>query len=535
MDINYHNLASHRENFQIEAKNAKGGFPSSVWETYSSFANTDGGIILLGVDEQKGHSLSVVGLQDAVKLEKDFWNQINNRQKTNVNILTNRMVRIETVEGKDILVVEVPRAERMLRPVYVGQDPMRGTYRRNGEGDYLCTPEEVSAMFRDAAISPMDMKVLEDMDYSVFSPETIRSYRQVFNGLHPAHAWRDLEDEVFLRRLNAIGKASDGSFHPTVAGLLMFGYEYEIRREFVHYFLDFQENRQLGETRWTDRIVSSSGEWSGNLFDYIYKVVPKLCDGLKVPFVLNGVHRKDDTPLHKLIRECVTNCCAHADFYGRRGIVIQKERDKFTFSNPGCLRMSKKEAIEGGFSDPRNETILKMLSMIDLGDRAGSGLNGVYYVWAKAYHTQPILEETIGIDRVALTLDTEGREVDMDALLSLYESDFDEALDSLSNGKVTDFDAKLTDSDKKVTDLAQNPSESDGNPTESDSLLTDLDDNSRRIVGFLSASGPQQVSAISKAVNLGLTRTKYYLIQLMQRGIVGASGTTRDRKYFLIK
>lgn len=46
-------VVEYREDNRLEAKRASNGLPSSLWETYSSFANTDGGAILLGADEDK--------------------------------------------------------------------------------------------------------------------------------------------------------------------------------------------------------------------------------------------------------------------------------------------------------------------------------------------------------------------------------------------------------------------------------------------------------------------------------------------------
>ncbi|WP_289642256.1 hypothetical protein [uncultured Dubosiella sp.] len=80
----------------------------------------------------------------------------------------------------------------------------------------------------------------------------------------------------------AISK-EDGKLHPTAAGLLMFGEEYRIVREFPEYFLDYRE-MQDPTIRWTDRVHSSSGEWSGNVFDFFFLVYNKLLKGNKNAF-----------------------------------------------------------------------------------------------------------------------------------------------------------------------------------------------------------------------------------------------------------
>ena len=65
------------EAVDLEFKSAKDGLPNSLWDTYSSFANTDGGVIVLGVKEHK-QQFTVEGLskEQIIQYKKDFWNQI---------------------------------------------------------------------------------------------------------------------------------------------------------------------------------------------------------------------------------------------------------------------------------------------------------------------------------------------------------------------------------------------------------------------------------------------------------------------------
>lgn len=417
-------LKSYREGKRLEVKSAKGGLPNSLWETYSAFANSEGGVIVLGVKENKNGSFMIEGLKDAAKLEKDFWNLVNNRQKVSTNILTDRMVRIENVGSKEVLVIKVPRAERTTRPVYVGMDPRLGSYRRNGEGDYHCSIDEVSLMLRDASPMTEDYKLLTSLDFSVFCPDTIKSYRNIFRLIHENHHWNHEDDEIFMRRIGAVREDKEtGKFHPTAAGLLMFGYEYEILTEFPQYFLDYQENRSGNiYARWTDRITSQTGDWSGNVFDFLLKVVPKLQADLKIPFMFNGNHTVKDTPLHKTVREAMVNMLSNADFYGRRGVVVQKNADGFKFANPGNMRVSLSEAVHDNMSDPRNGVMMKMLTLVEYGERAGSGLQGIFSTWEKVYHTTPKVEiATSGVDRTTLTLSYGGNQPDIKAMRLLYD------------------------------------------------------------------------------------------------------------------
>ena len=103
-------LIADGETVHLECKLAKTAIPANFWETYSSFANTDGGTILLGVKEEN-HKFSVVGVDDARKILTDFWNTVHG-EKVSAVVVYEHDVRIETVGGKQIVVVEVPRADR---------------------------------------------------------------------------------------------------------------------------------------------------------------------------------------------------------------------------------------------------------------------------------------------------------------------------------------------------------------------------------------------------------------------------------------
>ena len=133
-------IETYRENARLEAKLATGGLPESLWETYSAFANSYGGVILLGVEERSDHSLRIQGLLDAQEMLEEFLTRVQDPQTVSADLVSEERARVESTPHGDIIVIEVPWAEDALRPVYVGRDPYHGTYRREGEADLRCSP-----------------------------------------------------------------------------------------------------------------------------------------------------------------------------------------------------------------------------------------------------------------------------------------------------------------------------------------------------------------------------------------------------------
>ena len=396
----------YRENNRREVKKAGEGLPISLWDTYSAFANCYGGVIILGVKEEKDGSWMSTGLRNASKLCKDFWDTINNPKKVSINLLSEDDVRTyEVGDKKDIImVIYVPMAKREQRPVYINNDIFNGTFRRNYEGDYHCTRLQVKTMLHDQTERTVDMEILdkvpmEDLDY-----DTIHGYRNSHRSLKEGHPFECLSDHEYLRSIGAAAISSeDGKLHPTAAGMLMFGDEYNIVRHFPEYFLDYREELDP-TTRWSDRLQSSSGEWSGNVCDFYFRVYNKIIKDIKVPFKMSGGERVDDTPVHKALREALANCLINADYHGLRGVVIRKEQDKLILANPGYVRTGTKQMRLGGESDPRNKALMKMFNLINIGERAGSGVPNIFNVWADEGWEEPIIEERFDPDRTILTL-----------------------------------------------------------------------------------------------------------------------------------
>ena len=405
-----YNILNKGERVTLECKKAENSVPKSFWETYSAFANTNGGTVLLGVSEDmmekdKAKRYEVTGVNDADKICKDLWNTINSNEKVNINLLHNEDVQVANVDGKEIIVINVPRADYSTRPVYINNNLTRGSFKRNHEGDYHCTEQELRMMVRDANEAGNDRMFLEDYTMDDIDIPTLEKFRMMFKTNNPEHIWNGLDHKDFLMQLGGyMINRKDHTEGLTMAGLLMFGKGLPIRERFDNLRMDYIDKSNLvGDQRYSDRLTYD-GTWENNLFNFIRIVIPRLTQDLPRPFSMEGVIRKDDTPQHRSVREAVTNMIIHADFMLNGTLRVEKYDDRFVLTNPGLLKLPIEQIYAGGESKSRNQRMQNMLRMIGYGENLGSGFPLILSAWNEKHWLKPELIEQPELMQVKLVL-----------------------------------------------------------------------------------------------------------------------------------
>lgn len=403
-------LMKEGEGFQLEMKACSTSLPSSVWETYSAFANSRGGVILLGVTEHKTHSATerfeVTGVSDANKVVTDFFNMLNNPQKVSCNILVDSDVRIVEVDGKDVVYIYVPEASYRNKPVYINNNLQSGSYKRLFEGDRHLSKTELTLLIRDSS-DDIDSQIIECYGMQDIDEETLRKYRLSFLHRNPQHAYEGLEDKEFLIKMGGYAidrkKSLEGL---TMAGLLMFGKGQSIHEVFPSLRVDYLDriDIQPGEDlKWNDRLTDD-GRWEDNLYNFLLLTLRKLLFTLPSEGRIVDGSRKDGGVLYDAVREAMVNSLTYCDYKLGGVLRIDRMTDKIVMRNPGTLRIAPQRIYEGDYTRARNATIQKMLRMVGFGDNIGSGFQKIMKAWENLRFASPDIHEEPDVTEVWLTL-----------------------------------------------------------------------------------------------------------------------------------
>ena len=161
----------------FEAKEAKSQLPKSIWETVSSFSNTAGGWIVLGV-KQTNNKFEITGTKNIEQLELNFTNTLAAKQKFNV-LIRPVIKKYHFAEG-DVLAFYIPLSDK--KPVYYNHPD--NTFVRYGSADVRASKEEIDAMYRDQAFGTKTAEIApgsspDDLNFN--SVENYRDYMGRFN------------------------------------------------------------------------------------------------------------------------------------------------------------------------------------------------------------------------------------------------------------------------------------------------------------------------------------------------------------------
>lgn len=355
--------------------------PEGVLRTLVAFANTAGGVVLIGVEDG---TRNVCGVGDPLALEERLANLISDhiepRIVPDIEILPWRRTHIIAV-----LVHPSPNRPHHLRR----EGATGGTYVRVGSTNRRADAELIAEMRRYTLGESFDEQPLpaldsEAIDFRVAS-ECFASVRKLVR--------RDLA----TLRLVA---THQGRVVPTVGGLLLFG------RDRTRHFPDAWI--QVGRFAGTDKArILDHAELTDHPVAAIEQAIAFVHRHMQRGADIGAVRRQDRWELPPVaVREAVINAVAHAD-YGQRGapIRIALYDNRLEVESPGLLPFGLTvDDLRQGISRLRNRVIGRVFHELGLIEQWGSGIQRMTAACREAGLAEPELEE-VGL-RFRVTLRT---------------------------------------------------------------------------------------------------------------------------------
>lgn len=355
----------------VEAKRARAGLPSRLWETISAFANSPGGgVIVLGLEESTGFAAS--GVEEPPRVQDALATLLGKMDPP-----IRAVVEPHEFEGEVLLVAEIPELPPHEKPChYPGAGLTNGAFVRVGDGDRKLTAYEVQ-MLLAARGQPRDDErpepraAREDLD-----PALLDGLLEGARG--PAGSvFREMTDDRALRTLRVL-VSHDGRTVPSLAGLLALGaypqqFYPSLGLTFVVYPTPRVGEPGPGGERFLDNV-----DFSGPVPRIVPSVLDRLRRNMRERSIVTGAGRQTlwEYP-QTALREAVVNALAHRDLsqmsHGTP-VQVQMFPDRMTITNPGGLfgPVTLDRLGEQGLSAARNQLLMKLLEDTPAPGEAGA-------------------------------------------------------------------------------------------------------------------------------------------------------------------
>ena len=398
--LDFYNL---KESKNVELKESKIDVPISIYQTISAFANSRGGIIVLGVKENKNGPNDIVGVINPEKEIKDLLNVCSNQTKISNRVIDDKDVSIEIIDGKKIILINVNECTINDKPIYLNGN-IKESYIRIGDGDRRATEHELRAMLIDSSPISFDSKVNAlGYDFNSINLSTLHSYRSEMNNRTPNNIFIECDDEEFLKHIGVLKLDEHGKFLLTNAGVMMFTDYLKIVEVFPEYLLDFRIADSFS-LKWSDRLTMDELTWTGNLFDFYTKTLAKMAPILPSPYYAKDFKDIGKQLIFDAAKESIVNAITNYQPCLNGGIKILINSNGLLVENAGKMKIKIEDVIIGGNSMPRNPSIMLLFRLIGACDRAGTGIPTIFDTFDKLNYNTPILKEENFPDKTSLFL-----------------------------------------------------------------------------------------------------------------------------------
>jgi len=321
-----------------------------------AFANTEGGQILIGVDDDG----AIIGVKDSQQVEQ----AVLNIALSNCNPpLLPTINRVETEHGL-VIVVNVPRRVGPPHENNSGQ-----CYLRAGSTKRLCTPQERARLLQSAGLlhydeAPVPRTGLDDLDLEAFGVYYQRVYERPLQEA-------EVPLERMLENMRFLVNDLDGSLRLSLAGLLLFAKSPQ----------DFLYHARISAARWAGREAGEDildrQEIMGRLPQQLEQAEAFILRNTRLSTHIERVQQTDVYQYPRpVLREALVNAVAHRD-YSLEGaqILLYIFDDRLEIRSPGTLPNSVTlDNIRTHYSKPRNETLARVLFNLGYVNTLGSGV-----------------------------------------------------------------------------------------------------------------------------------------------------------------
>jgi len=320
-------------------------FNDGVLKTISAFANTYGGLMVVGVNNKR----EVVGID----VDDENYQKIINTVVNKLGITPD--FEIVEVNDKSILAIEVNKS-------YIPVSFEGRYYKRVGNTTRRMNFEELKRFFqrdlRWERLSERYFKIDEIDENSVRSflrAAKAKGRLTVFNGDEPI-------EEIFGK----LGLMENGKINN--AGMLLFG------KNPQKYF----DHARVRVVRLKENITIIGDRWiEGNLFNQFRETEEAIKNFINVRYEIKGFEREDiwDYPL-EAIREAIANAILHRDYMRAINVQIKVYDDRIWFYNVGGLPedWDTEKLLSSHASMPRNPTIFNIFYLAGIVESVGSGI-----------------------------------------------------------------------------------------------------------------------------------------------------------------